>query len=96
MQKIGKRKVAPATQNPEWLFPTPANKAKASTTIPPASAAPIPSKKFKAKEEKKLAKELIKRRDAGEIPKPAPPAELVGLVSVAFTSVKNARTNRLT
>lgn len=71
MQKIGKRKAAPGTQNPEWLFPG----AKKPSAV---AAAPAKSKKSKAE---KLAQELVKRRDSGESPKPAPPAELLALVS---------------
>ena len=77
--KIGKRKVPAGTQQPEWLFPVTEN---TSASPKPNIHAPAPalSKRATKKLEKQLAKDLLKRRDAGDSPKATPSPDLVGLV----------------
>lgn len=77
MQKIGKRKAPPGTQNPEWLFPQAgksASKSAPKTTPKPAPTSTTP--KSKAKQEKKLDQDIRKGRTADD-----PPAQLIELVS---------------
>ena len=87
--KIGKRKVPGGAQQPEWLFP---GAEKASATPKPSIPVPAQSKRATKKLERQLAEDLLKRRDAGDSSKPAPSAELVGLVCTSyqpFVSVTN-------
>jgi hypothetical protein len=74
MQKIGKRKAPPGSQNPTWLFPAAEKPMSTKTNVP------VPSKQSKIKHDKKIADDLVKRRAAGESSKYTPPAELVDLV----------------
>jgi hypothetical protein len=68
MQKIGQRKMAPGKQQqqPDWLFPAAGKSSQISQSQP--------------KNQKKLAKDLLKRRAAGAAPKTSPPAQLVRYV----------------
>ncbi len=74
MQKIGKRRIQAGQKQPEWLFPS------------QQKAAPTPKSqnddRLKNKKEKQLAKDLLRRRAAGEPPKSAAPPQLLKLVSV--------------
>ncbi|KAG9247274.1 hypothetical protein BJ878DRAFT_205520 [Calycina marina] len=75
MTKIGKRKQPGGAKQPEWLWPRPEQ-----TPATPQPSIPAQSKRATKKQEKQLAEDLLKRRDAGELAKVSPPAQLVGLV----------------
>jgi SRP40, C-terminal domain len=86
MQKIGKRRTPAGQKQPEWLFPS-----KANPTSTPLSQTEDQLKN----KDKQLAKDLLKRRAAGEPPKPAAPPQLLKLVSTflveyEFTSTAQA------
>ena len=97
MQKIGKRR-APAGGAPQakWLFPEPGGNTAAptATTATTTSNVPAPSKRSLKRQEKKLAEDLLKRRDAGEPAKSAPPAELVGLVGAFLADHQFTNTSK--
>lgn len=78
MQKIGKRKNPPGQKQPDWLFPD-AGKPEA------VSAPKVQDGVKKDKKDKQLAKDLLKRRAAGEPPKSAPPSQLLELVGAFLT-----------
>lgn len=73
MQKIGKRKTPGGQKQPDWLFPS---KEQAAST-PKTEHQDQPKKK----NDKQLAKDLLKRRAAGEHPKSAALPQLLKLVS---------------
>jgi hypothetical protein len=87
MQKIGKRKTPGGQKQPDWLFPS-----KDTAMATPKSQ---PEDQHNNKKDKQLAKDLLKRREAGDPPKSAPPAQLLKLVSsflaeYEFTSAAQA------
>jgi len=76
MQKIGKRRTPAGQKQPEWLFPSKAN------------PAPTPISQLEDRlenKDKKLAKDFLRRRAAGEPPKSDAPPQLLKLVSAFLT-----------
>lgn len=88
MEKIGKRKNAPAKQQADWLFPS---------SDKPASTSATKSQnqdRSKNKQEKQLAKDLLKQQADGASSKPAPPSQLVGLIGAFLSENEFANTTR--
>ncbi|TVY29448.1 Nucleolar and coiled-body phosphoprotein [Lachnellula hyalina] len=92
MEKIGKRKNAPAKKQADWLFPSsnPSSDKPASTSVPKSQN----QDRSKNKEEKQLAKDLLKQRAGGASSKPAPPSQLVGLIGAFLSENEFASTTR--
>ncbi|TVY33460.1 hypothetical protein LOCC1_G008460 [Lachnellula occidentalis] len=92
MEKIGKRKNAPAKKQADWLFPSsgPSGDKPAATNVPKSHI----QDRSKNKEEKQLAKDLLKQRAGGASSKPAPPSQLVGLIGAFLSENEFANTTR--
>ncbi|TVY18213.1 Nucleolar and coiled-body phosphoprotein 1 [Lachnellula arida] len=88
MEKIGKRKNAPAKKQADWLFPS--SDKPASTSVTKSQN----QDRSKNKQEKQLAKDLLKQQADGSSSKPAPPSQLVGLIGAFLSENEFASTTR--
>lgn len=86
MQKLGKRKAPAGQKQPDWLFP--------SNTASSATPKTQSENRLKNKKDQQLAKDLLKRRDAGEPPKATAPLQLLKLVYAFLNEYDFAKTAR--